>query len=448
MSESFGARLRQRREERQIALTAIAEETKIKLALLEGLERDDVSHWPSGIFRKAYLRAYAQMIGLDPDEALREFLERYPEPADVFEAAAVALGQTGEGSRRIGPPTRLRTMVDSAIGSLTRLRRPAGVDEQGPQPAARIGVRPPLDASPVEEQPRAAAAPPVASDELDDVGLEPAPQPVERLVQSFGAAAVSVPALLKPADAVPEPIAAASPGEESSTGTPVGTPVQVARPAPQPETVVIQPADWPVIASAPPPAPAPAQDAPAPPPAHDLDAVAGLCSALARVVDRNEIQQLLQEAARELKATGIIIWTWDTIAEELRPALVHGYSSKVLAQLPPVRRDDDNVTAAAFRSGQTSEMKGGSDCSGALVVPLLTVQGCAGVLALELQPGAAHTRSHRAVATILAAVLGQLVIRLNAAEPRPQPQPQPQPERVAPVPGAFRSPVRPVRVRR
>src|SRR4029453_11101785 len=58
MPESFGARLRMRREERQIALTSIAEETKIKLALLEGLERDDVSHWPSGIFRRAYLRAY------------------------------------------------------------------------------------------------------------------------------------------------------------------------------------------------------------------------------------------------------------------------------------------------------------------------------------------------------------------------------------------------------
>ena len=85
MPESFGARLRMRREERQIALTSIAEETKIKLALLEGLERDDVSHWPSGIFRKAYLRTYAHMIGLDPDEALREFLELYPEPADVFE---------------------------------------------------------------------------------------------------------------------------------------------------------------------------------------------------------------------------------------------------------------------------------------------------------------------------------------------------------------------------
>ena len=61
MPDSFGARLRMQREERQIALTSIAEETKIKLALLDGLEKDDVSHWPSGIFRKAYLRTYAHM---------------------------------------------------------------------------------------------------------------------------------------------------------------------------------------------------------------------------------------------------------------------------------------------------------------------------------------------------------------------------------------------------
>ena len=50
MSECFGARLRQQRERQQIALTTIAEQTKISLSLLEALERDDVSHWPTGIF--------------------------------------------------------------------------------------------------------------------------------------------------------------------------------------------------------------------------------------------------------------------------------------------------------------------------------------------------------------------------------------------------------------
>src|SRR5262245_50130978 len=157
MPESFGARLRMRREERQIALTSIADETKIKLALLEGLERDDVSHWPSGIFRKAYLRTYAHMIGLDPDETLREFLELYPDPADVFEATTVALAGTGDPARRAAPPTRLRSMVDSAIGSLARLRRHAGTDDQGPQQGTRLGVRRPIDARPLEPQSAAVA---------------------------------------------------------------------------------------------------------------------------------------------------------------------------------------------------------------------------------------------------------------------------------------------------
>ncbi|MBA3890731.1 MAG: helix-turn-helix domain-containing protein [Gemmatimonadaceae bacterium] len=78
--QSFGARLRQRREERHIRLIAIADQTKIKLSLLQALERDDVSHWPSGIFRRAYVRTYAQFIGLDPDVVVREFLEALPTP--------------------------------------------------------------------------------------------------------------------------------------------------------------------------------------------------------------------------------------------------------------------------------------------------------------------------------------------------------------------------------
>src|SRR6476469_5384445 len=82
MSETFGARLRQRREEQGIALSTIAEQTKIKLSLLEALERDDVSRWPSGIFRRAFIRAYAHAIGLQPDVVVREFVEIFPDPLE------------------------------------------------------------------------------------------------------------------------------------------------------------------------------------------------------------------------------------------------------------------------------------------------------------------------------------------------------------------------------
>jgi hypothetical protein len=80
--ESFGAGLRRERERRQIALSSIAANTKIGLALLEALERDDVSRWPSGIFRRAFIRAYAEGAGLDPVAITQQFLERYPDATD------------------------------------------------------------------------------------------------------------------------------------------------------------------------------------------------------------------------------------------------------------------------------------------------------------------------------------------------------------------------------
>ena len=77
--ESFGNRLRRERERRHIALSSISANSKINVAFLQGLERDDLSKWPSGIFRRAFIRAYAEGVGLDPDLVVREFLEHYPD---------------------------------------------------------------------------------------------------------------------------------------------------------------------------------------------------------------------------------------------------------------------------------------------------------------------------------------------------------------------------------
>jgi helix-turn-helix protein/GAF domain-containing protein len=322
MSESFGARLRQQRERQEIALVTIAEQTKIKLSLLEALERDDVSHWPAGIFRRAFIRAYAHAIGLNPDVVVREFLEAHPDPIEVV-ATAAAIASAGDGARiGAGPPTRLRYLVGSAIGSLSRLRRGPAVED--PVVAASA----PVNAQPSEPDLRAAAPPSTEPDRVDRTN------------------------------------------EVAADCTPVNEPA-----SPEP----------------------------------DFLAAAHLCTELGRVENASEVQPLLQEAARILDAKGLIVWVWDPQPAELRPALACGYSDKVLAQLPTVRRDTDNATAAAFRSAQTCAINGSDDTSGALAVPLLTPAGCAGVLAIELQHGSEQTRSVRAVVTILAAQLAQLV---------------------------------------
>jgi transcriptional regulator with XRE-family HTH domain len=82
MVGSFGPRLREERERKDLSLQAISDETKIKVSLLEGLEQDDLTFWPTGLFRRAYVRSYARAIGLDPERTLREFLEKYPEPVE------------------------------------------------------------------------------------------------------------------------------------------------------------------------------------------------------------------------------------------------------------------------------------------------------------------------------------------------------------------------------
>jgi len=100
---SLCARLRNERERRQILLSSISANTKISAGLFEALERGDVSRWPSGIFRRSFIRAYAGAIGLDPDANAREFLERFPDPLDPppvsgTPAAAPAVAVSGPAS--------------------------------------------------------------------------------------------------------------------------------------------------------------------------------------------------------------------------------------------------------------------------------------------------------------------------------------------------------------
>jgi len=333
MPESFGARLRRLREGQEIALVTIADQTKIKLSLLEGLERDDVSHWPSGIFRRAFIRTYAHAIGLDPDVAVREFLEVYPEPIEVDATASVIASGADGGRNSGGPPTRLRYLVDSAIGSLSKLRRGSAIED--PVVAARTRVNEPASSEPALQAVAQPSSDPGRIDRTNEVTADSTP------------------------------------------------------------------------------ANAPASSEP------DFLAAAHLCTEFGLVEATNQVQPLLQEAARILDALGLIVWVWDELAEELTPALAHGYSDKVLAQVPTVRRDADNATAAAFRSAHTCVINGTDHFSGALAVPMLTPAGCGGVLAIELQHGGEQSRSVRAVATIFAAQLAQLIGGARPAEVRP-----------------------------
>jgi len=378
MDESFGAGLRQRREKQQIALSTIAEQTKIKLSLLEGLERDDLSRWPAGIFRRAFVRDYARAIGLQPDNVVREFLDRYPDPSEDVSAALSAQAVADASSASGGPPTRLRYLVGAAVGSLARLRpgtsqgRLAEAAE-----AASVSSRAPSTAfdpaEPVNTSETVEMVDTSATIEMVDTSAT-----IEMLVDTF--------------DTVEMSETAETDGERVDTSETVEMPYTS-------DTVEM-------------PAPALVSDPAAvtPPPFEpNLPAVAQLCTRLSRVEEVHELAPLLEELAAAIDAPGLMVWVWDAQSAVLMPMLQHGYSDEVLAQLPNLSREARNATAAAFRSAQTCIVSGGDVASDALVVPLMTREGCVGVLAIELRQGGARIESIRALAVILAAQTARVV---------------------------------------
>jgi cytoskeletal protein RodZ len=88
---AFGDRLRRQRQRKNLSLTEIAASTKVGASHFAALERGDCSRWPGGVYNRAFIRAYAQAIGLDPDETAAEFAECH-EPPPIAVAADQAAG--------------------------------------------------------------------------------------------------------------------------------------------------------------------------------------------------------------------------------------------------------------------------------------------------------------------------------------------------------------------
>jgi transcriptional regulator with XRE-family HTH domain len=94
---AFGTRLRRERERQDISLATVSETTKIAQSLLASLERGDASNWPPGIYRRAFLREYAEAVRLPSEPIVAEFLRLFPESG----AAAPDRIEAAEGGLRL-----------------------------------------------------------------------------------------------------------------------------------------------------------------------------------------------------------------------------------------------------------------------------------------------------------------------------------------------------------
>ncbi|HXH04960.1 MAG TPA: helix-turn-helix transcriptional regulator [Vicinamibacterales bacterium] len=105
---AFGERLRRERERRGVSLEAVSRETRVSSWLFEALERGDCTRWPQGVYSRAYVRGYADRLGLDAGEVVREFCETFPEVAYPDEPITAV----GPMAAPACPPLRLHLAED------------------------------------------------------------------------------------------------------------------------------------------------------------------------------------------------------------------------------------------------------------------------------------------------------------------------------------------------
>ena len=74
-----GERLRVARETRGLSLSDVSNSTKITVSSLNGLEGEDFSVLPGGVYTRSFIKNYCVALGLDPELIVSEFSERYPD---------------------------------------------------------------------------------------------------------------------------------------------------------------------------------------------------------------------------------------------------------------------------------------------------------------------------------------------------------------------------------
>jgi cytoskeletal protein RodZ len=119
-SGDVGTYLRQAREARGVTLREIATATKISVRTLEALERNDPTHLPGGIFTRAFIRAFAKEIGVDPEQAVDRFVAAFPQDSGSAErpTAKFVSPESGPGGDRISSTVWLIVVISLVVGLL------------------------------------------------------------------------------------------------------------------------------------------------------------------------------------------------------------------------------------------------------------------------------------------------------------------------------------------
>lgn len=161
MSE-FGSTFKARREAKGLSLEQIATETRINTRFLQAIENDDFQVLPGGIFSRGFVRAYAEVLGMDMEKAVADFerISNYHEPV-VLEGLRVSTPQPSKRNLMLYPIAAGVLILVIIIFYLVTRDRPATANPDPPKSTvATPGTAASLPAAPAVAQPPPPPSPP------------------------------------------------------------------------------------------------------------------------------------------------------------------------------------------------------------------------------------------------------------------------------------------------
>jgi len=169
---NVGDRLRTAREAKGLSLESVANTLRMKLSVLEAIEKNDAASLPPRPYGRGFVRTYAGHVGLDPNETARDYFLQFAPPPPPQPAPAPAVPP--ETSRWFWSPLALvrASYVVAAVLLLglvllgaRRLLRP----EAAPQPVAppRVEASAPVGTGGSTELPLASKPAPALTVELE-----------------------------------------------------------------------------------------------------------------------------------------------------------------------------------------------------------------------------------------------------------------------------------------
>ncbi len=98
---ALGEKLRNARLNAKLTTTQVAAATRIKVQIVEDIEREDFRRVAAPIYGKGFIKLYAQTVGLDPVPLVEEYVARFVNPVPI--QLATEKSNVLQGSTKLEP---------------------------------------------------------------------------------------------------------------------------------------------------------------------------------------------------------------------------------------------------------------------------------------------------------------------------------------------------------